>query len=220
MKLTFPALFAGTIYAVGALAADKPIKFDDMPAVVQKAMLKEAKGATIKNTLLEVEDGTTFYEAETVLNGRTRDFLVDAKGNVAEIEDEIEMENVPAPVKAVVEKAASGGGRITKLEEVKKGGAVKGYEATVVKERQEKAARAEPRRLTGKVATVFIRALRVGEKAAIWPKARSANRKVILSAPVFRLHVEAKLPARLVPSARQSFTVVPSHSRNSARALI
>ncbi len=78
MKLTFPALFAATICAMGALAADKPTKFDDMPAVVQKAMLKEAKGAKIKNTLLEVEDGTNFYEAETVLNGRTRAFLVDA----------------------------------------------------------------------------------------------------------------------------------------------
>ena len=45
MKLTFPVFLAATICAVGALAADKPIKFDDMPEVVQKAMLKEARGA-------------------------------------------------------------------------------------------------------------------------------------------------------------------------------
>jgi uncharacterized membrane protein YkoI len=144
MKLTFPVLFAVTICAVVVLAADKPIKFDDMPAVVQKAMLKEAKGAKIKNTLLEFEDGKTFYEAETVLNGRTRDFLVDEKGNVTEVEDEIEMENVPAPVKAVVEKAAGGGGKITKLEEVKKGGKVTGYEATVVKNGKKKSLELNP----------------------------------------------------------------------------
>jgi hypothetical protein len=47
MKLAFPGLFAVTICAVVVLAADKPIEFDDMPAVVQKAMLKEAKGAKI-----------------------------------------------------------------------------------------------------------------------------------------------------------------------------
>jgi uncharacterized membrane protein YkoI len=144
MKLTSPVLFAATTCAVGALAADKPVKFDDMPAVVQKAMLKEAKGAKIKNTLVEVEDGKTFYEAETVLNGRTRDFLVDEKGNVAEVEDEIEIEDVPAPVKAAVEKAAGGGGKITKLEEVKKGGKVTGYEATVVKNGQKKSLELNP----------------------------------------------------------------------------
>jgi hypothetical protein len=131
MKLTVPAVLAAAVCA--ALAADTPIKFDDMPAVVQKAMLKEAKGAAIKNTLVEIEDGKTFYEAETVLHGRTRDFLVDEKGNVAEIEDEIELDRAPAAVKAAVEKAAAGGGKITKLEAVTKGGKVTGYEATVVK---------------------------------------------------------------------------------------
>jgi hypothetical protein len=144
MKLTVPVLLAATTWVLGALAADKPIKFDDMPAVVQKAMLKEAKGAKIRNTLVEVEDGKTFYEAETLLNGRTRDFLVDEKGNVAEVEDEIEMENVPALVKAAVEKAAGGGGKITKLEEVKKGGKVTGYEATVTKNGKKKSIELNP----------------------------------------------------------------------------
>jgi uncharacterized membrane protein YkoI len=144
LKLTFLVLFAATVCAAGTLAADKPIRFDDMPAVVQQAMLKEAKGAKIKNTLVEVEDGKTFYEAETVLNDRTRDFLVDEKGNVAEVEEEIDLENVPAPVKAAVEKAASGGGKITKLEEVKKGGKVTGYEATVVKNGKKKSLELNP----------------------------------------------------------------------------
>ena len=139
MKLTVAILIAATACAAGTLAADKPIKFEDMPAVVQKAMLKEAKGAKINNTLTEIEDGKTFYEAETVLNGRTRNFLVDENGNVAEVEDEIEVENLPGPVKAVVEKTAAGGGKITKLEEVKKYGKVTGYEATVVRNGKKKA---------------------------------------------------------------------------------
>ena len=40
---------------------------------------------------------------------------------------------VPAAVKAAVEKAAAGGGKITKLESVKKDGKITGYAATVVK---------------------------------------------------------------------------------------
>jgi hypothetical protein len=41
---------------------DKPIKFLDLPAVVQKTMLKEtqATGAKIKNTLVEIEDGKAY----------------------------------------------------------------------------------------------------------------------------------------------------------------
>jgi hypothetical protein len=63
---------------------------------------------------------------------------------VTEVEDEIEMENVPAPVKAAVEKAAGGGGKITKLEEVKKGGKVTGYEATVFKTGKKKSLELNP----------------------------------------------------------------------------
>ena len=131
----FP-LVAAAVFAVAGFAADKPVKFADLPAGVQKTMLKEteATGAKIKNTLVEVEDGKTYYECESILaNGKTRDFLVDPRGNVAEVEDEVEAGEVPAAVKAAVEKAAAGGGRITKLEAVKKNGKVTGYEASITK---------------------------------------------------------------------------------------
>ena len=99
-------------------------------------MLKEtqATGAKIKNTLVEIEDGKTYYECESILaNGKTRDFLVDPQGKVSEVEDEVEESEIPAAVKAVVDKAAAGGGKITKLEAVKKDGKITGYEASVVK---------------------------------------------------------------------------------------
>jgi uncharacterized membrane protein YkoI len=128
MKSIAIAAFAVT----ALLAADKPIKFKDLPPVVQKAMLKEAAGAKIKNTLVEIEDGKTFYECETILNGKTRDFLVDPQGKVTEVEDETELDEVPTPVKSAVQKVAAGGGKITKLESVKQDGKIIGYEATVV----------------------------------------------------------------------------------------
>lgn len=129
--LLLPALFAGTLPA-----ADKPIKFSDLPAIVQKTMTDETKatGARIKNTLIELEDGKAYYECESILaNGKTRDFLVDPQGKLYEVEDEVEESEIPAPVKAVVDKEASGGGKITKLEAVKHDGKITGYEATVVK---------------------------------------------------------------------------------------
>ena len=131
MKMT---VLAAATFAAFGLAADKPIKFADLPAVVQKAMLREAKGVKIKNTLVEVEDGKTYYECETILpSGKSRDFLVNPQGKVTEVEDEVEVGEVPAAVKAAVEKAAAGGGKITKLESVKKDGKITGYAATVVK---------------------------------------------------------------------------------------
>ena len=48
-------------------------------------------------------------------------------------EDEVEEGEIPVAVKAVVDKAAAGGGKITKLEAVKHDGKIIGYEATVVK---------------------------------------------------------------------------------------
>jgi hypothetical protein len=136
MKLNVSILGAAVLFAATLYATDKPIKFSDLPKVVQETMLKETKatGAKIKNTLIEMEDGKMYYECESILaNGKTRDFLVDPQGKVYEVEDEVEEGEIPAAVKAVVEKAAAGGGKITKLEAVKHDGKVVGYEATVVK---------------------------------------------------------------------------------------
>src|SRR5438552_3497021 len=92
----------GAALAVISSATDKPVKFSGLPAVVQKTMLREtqATGAKIINTLIEIEDGKTFYECESILaNGKTRDFLVDPQGNVHEVEDEVGEGEIPAAVR-------------------------------------------------------------------------------------------------------------------------
>jgi hypothetical protein len=137
MKCNIWNVLATIFFAANLFAHDKPIKFSDLPMAVQKIMLRESRatGARIKNTLIEVEGGKTYYECESIISasGKTRDFLVDPQGNVYEIEDEVEESEVPAAVKAVIDKAAAGGGKITKLEAVKHHGKITGYEATVVK---------------------------------------------------------------------------------------
>jgi len=128
-----PILLTGFVAAIflQALATDKPMKLSDMPLAVQKTIREQTRGATIIGTLTEIENGETFYECESLQNGRTRDFLVDKTGSVVEIEDQASLEEVPERVKMAVQRAASTG-KLTKLERVKRGNAIT-YEAAVVK---------------------------------------------------------------------------------------
>jgi hypothetical protein len=115
-------VLAGLVLTVllPASATDKPMKVSDMPAVVQDTIRQQTKSASIRRTLTEIENRETFYECESLQNGRTRDFLVDKTGAVVEVEDQASLEEVPAPVKMVVQRAASGV-KLTKLERVKEG---------------------------------------------------------------------------------------------------
>ena len=124
MKLTL-IIAAASI----AIAADKPIKMQDMPPAVQKAVQEQTKGAEIKGLLTEVEDGKTFYEVETIANGRTRDLLLDKTGKLVEVEEQATLDSIPPPAKAAIEKKAAGG-KVTKVETVTKGDAVS-YEAAI-----------------------------------------------------------------------------------------
>ena len=112
-----------------AFGADKPIKIEDLPPAVQKAVHEHTKGADLKGLSKEVENGKTFYEVETVVNGHSRDLLLDKTGAVVELEEEVALDNIPAPVKSAIEKK-SAGGKIIKVEMVSKGPSVS-YEAAI-----------------------------------------------------------------------------------------
>lgn len=124
-------LFVIPVVATLSLAAEKPVQMKDLPPAVQKSVQEQSKGAQLKGLSKEVEQGKTFYEAETVVNGRTRDLLFDAAGTLVEIEEETPIETIPAAARAAIEKKASGG-KIKKLETVTKGQSVT-YEAAIVR---------------------------------------------------------------------------------------
>ncbi len=73
--------------AIASLGAERKVQMKDLPAAVQKAIQDQTAGAELKGVSKEVEGGKTFYEAETVVDGRTRDLLFDASGKLVEIED-------------------------------------------------------------------------------------------------------------------------------------
>jgi uncharacterized membrane protein YkoI len=131
MTRTLIVVFALAAFGVAATAADKKVQMKDLPPVVQKAAQDEAKGAEIKGILQETQKGQPVYEIETVRNGKGRDFVLDAKGAVLEVEEEVSFDTFPAAAKAAIEKIVADG-KITKTETITKRGKTN-YEAAYTK---------------------------------------------------------------------------------------
>jgi uncharacterized membrane protein YkoI len=102
-------------------AAARKLEVKDLPAAAQKTVGEQAKGAEIKNIGKETEGGKTEYEVETMLNGKRRDFNVDAKGALLVVEEETDIDSIPAPAKAAILKSVAGG-KLGMVELFKRGG--------------------------------------------------------------------------------------------------
>jgi hypothetical protein len=113
-----------------AIGQERKIQRADLPPAVEKTVAAQSHGATIKGFSTEKEKGETFYEAEMTINGHSKDILIDAKGNLAEIEEEVAFESLPATVKAGLQ-AKAGSGKIMKVESLTKHDQVVAYEAQV-----------------------------------------------------------------------------------------
>jgi hypothetical protein len=128
MKQTFLAFL--TVVAISGIAgaAAKSLQVKDLPAAVQKTVQDNLKGGEIKNISKEVERGVTQYEVESMLNGKHRDFNVDAKGKLVVVEEEVDIASIPAAAKAAIEKKVAGG-KLGMVETVSKADGVTLYEA-------------------------------------------------------------------------------------------
>jgi uncharacterized membrane protein YkoI len=112
-----------------AFAAEKKVKLEDLPAAVQTTVKEQTRDATLIGVSTEKEKGKTVYEIETRLGGKGRDLVLDQAGTVVETEEEIDVNAVPAPAKAALQKRASGG-TLSKIEKVTAGRTVS-YEGTI-----------------------------------------------------------------------------------------
>jgi uncharacterized membrane protein YkoI len=99
-------------------ARDKKVTRMNLPAAVKATVDAESKGATVKGISSEKENGKTVYELETLVNGRTRDLMIDAAGKVYVVEEQLDPAKAPAPVRAALEAK----GRIVALESVMRNG--------------------------------------------------------------------------------------------------
>lgn len=125
-------LAAVLLFAGLAVAQEKKIKRSDLPPAVEKTVAAQSAAATIKGFSKEAEKGQTYYEAEMIVNGHTKDILMDTNGAIVEVEEEVAMDALPAEVKAGLQ-AKAGEGKLVKVETLTKQDKLVAYEAQVTK---------------------------------------------------------------------------------------
>ncbi|HEY2460174.1 MAG TPA: PepSY-like domain-containing protein [Candidatus Acidoferrum sp.] len=133
MKIRGRIAIGLAVVLVGACivgAQERKIKRADLPAAVEKTVAAESSGATIRGFSQEKENGKMHYEVEMTVNGRSKDVEMDASGVILEVEEQVELDSLPAAVKAGLE-AKAGKGKIMKVESLKKRDKLVAYEAKV-----------------------------------------------------------------------------------------
>ena len=134
--MTITHLVAGVfvstaLFATIATAQETKINRSDLPAAVEKTVAAQSQGATVRGFSREKENGQTFYEAELMISGHSKDILISANGAVVEVEEQVEMGSLPAAVRDSLQ-AKAGKGRVLKVESVTKDGKLVAYEAQVM----------------------------------------------------------------------------------------
>jgi uncharacterized membrane protein YkoI len=116
--------------AITSIAQDKKIQRSDLPPAVEKTVAAQTHGATIRGFSLEKEKGQTYYEAELMINGHSKDILIDRGGAIVEVEEEVAFDTLPAAVKEGLQSKAAKG-KIAKVESIHKREKLVAYEAQV-----------------------------------------------------------------------------------------
>jgi hypothetical protein len=125
------AIAASGLLLIGATSAqEKKIKRSDLPPAVEKTVAAQSVGASIRGFSAEKEKGQTFYEAEMMVNGHSKDVLIAADGTVVEVEEQVALDSLSPEVKAGLQ-AKAGKGRILKVESLTKKDKLVAYEARV-----------------------------------------------------------------------------------------
>ena len=127
------AVIAAIVYAVALPAQEheKKINRSDLPPAVEKTVAAQTQGATIRGFNEEKENGKTYYEAELMVNGKSKDILVDPTGAIVEIEEQVDFSSLPAAVQGGL-RAKAGSGKLAKVESITKHNKLVAYEAKVV----------------------------------------------------------------------------------------
>lgn len=111
-------------------AAEHPVPCASVPAVVQEKAKSMLDGGAIRRCIKDVSKGKTTYEMETVKHGRSKDMTFDPRGNMLEVEEQVDLASLPPQVAAAMQKAA-GGGQLGSIESLQRKGVLISYEAVV-----------------------------------------------------------------------------------------
>jgi len=131
MKIFAVVLTLGVLFSAGqAQETEKKITRAQLPPQVEKTVAKESEGATIKGFASETEHGQQFYEVSLIVDGHTKDILMDPQGKIVEVEEQVKMDSLPMSVQQALRKSA-GSGTITVIESLTKNGQLVAYEGHV-----------------------------------------------------------------------------------------
>jgi uncharacterized membrane protein YkoI len=110
---------------------EKKIPRSDLPPAVEKTLAERSKNAEIRGFSEEKENGQIFYEAELIVNGHSKDVLVDVNGTMVEVEEQVPIESLPPAVREGLQ-AKAGSGKLIKVEKLTKKDKLVAYEAKIL----------------------------------------------------------------------------------------
>ena len=134
MKVSQVGLFAvvaGLSLGMSSVAQEKKIKRADLPPAVEKTVAEQSKGATVRGFAEEKEKGETFYEAQLMVDGHSKDVQMDKNGAVTEVEEAVAMDTLAPAVRDGLQ-AKAGAGKLVKVESLTKHDKLVAYEAQVL----------------------------------------------------------------------------------------
>jgi len=130
MRTFHVLLFICAVATISVSAQERKIKRSELPPAVEKTVVAESQGATIRGFSMEKENGQTYYEAAMIVNGHSKDVLIDGTGAIVEVEEEVPIDSLSSEVRAGLQ-AKAGSGKLGKVESITKHDKLVAYEAKV-----------------------------------------------------------------------------------------
>jgi hypothetical protein len=131
MKLFSATCVAVFLTTISLSASEKKIQRSDLPSAVEKTVVEQSQGAKIRGFNQETENGATYYEVELVVDGHSKDVLMDKDGKVVEVEEQVAIPELPSAVRDGLQ-AKAGKGKLTRVESIRKHDQLVAYEAQVL----------------------------------------------------------------------------------------
>jgi hypothetical protein len=126
-------LIAGLLVAGSAFAREKKLNRSELPAAVETALQLESQGTEVKHLSQENENGQIFYKAKMKVDGRSKEVLINANGDVLRAKEKVPIDRIPAEVRAEIEARAGFLGHIAEVDSITKNYRLVAYEARVEK---------------------------------------------------------------------------------------
>jgi len=124
-------IVASALLTASAISQEKAIKRAQLPKAVEATVAAQSQGARVLGFSEEKEQGQTYYEVELVVNGHTKDVLMDHDGKIVEVEEQVAVDALPAPVRDGLQ-AKAGKGKVSSVESITKHDKLVAYEAKVI----------------------------------------------------------------------------------------